>query len=540
MARPDITELGESLLSGKIERVRKQEKRAEKDQRKALLMGLGLQLGAGAVQSIFDRKQQNIADTILNSETRRLYNMTDLQNKEYMTYKQKLADQGLSVFDFEFNRHYEKRKALNEWEGINDKLFKAQDKLDREEATKAAEEQVKITNRLDKLYAGISTKEELVEQYKDRFNRPTNLLSYLGGKIGDAVTGQSQEEREAMVLEQIRKENLVPLEEYNTVVQLWKDSRNRKTKAALIENYVDDPYAPREYTTGIKEKADGTIILTKVKEVYDEAKGAWRATPIETETLGAEAVAKQVLAANRADGQFLTQALNSTNEKGRAALTAMNKEASKIDNHIERSAFIVSGATDILLNEEYRKTSLDPLQKESLEMLQNRIRNDEFAFKDDDGNIDFDGMKDYYDSTHAMLKSVTQGFKKPAATADQPQERTITDNQGNTMTATEERAAESEVMRNVDPKEKSFFRKYVIPEIPPENLMRINEVVNPFEWIDQAIDSRQEEMIRDLTARDPRDLSANELKALKKYGPKFPEIYTPYKRNIQSLLGSEN
>jgi len=44
MARPDITELGESLLSGKIERVRKQEKRAKKDQRKALLMGLGLQI----------------------------------------------------------------------------------------------------------------------------------------------------------------------------------------------------------------------------------------------------------------------------------------------------------------------------------------------------------------------------------------------------------------------------------------------------------------------------------------------------------------
>ena len=61
MARPDITELGESLLSGKIERVRRQEKRAEKDQRKALLMGLGLQLGAGAVQSFFNKKISNFA-----------------------------------------------------------------------------------------------------------------------------------------------------------------------------------------------------------------------------------------------------------------------------------------------------------------------------------------------------------------------------------------------------------------------------------------------------------------------------------------------
>ena len=61
MARPDITELGESLLSGKIERVRRQEKRARKDQRKALLMGLGLQLGAGAVQSFFNKKISNFA-----------------------------------------------------------------------------------------------------------------------------------------------------------------------------------------------------------------------------------------------------------------------------------------------------------------------------------------------------------------------------------------------------------------------------------------------------------------------------------------------
>jgi len=557
MARPDITELGESLLSGKIERVRKQEKRAEKNKRRDLLMGLGLQLGAGAVQSFFQRKDQDFQEKIMNSETQRLYKMTDLETKEYLNYKQNIFNEGMNTYDYEFGRMFESLEQQNKWVGINAKLAKQQTKLNRQEAEKYAKKQDEIVRRLDEAYAGTTTKDDLVAYLRDKNNRPTNILQAAGRWLGDKITGQSQDERDAMLLAKLKESHFIPNEDFITLSKLWDDSRNRTTKAKLIESFVEDPYAPVERTTGVTKDKDGTITLKRERLIYDETTGERFSQQLEDVKLGDKAIAREILAAEKRDADMLAQAMNVTNPQGREALAKMHKEANELDDPTERSAAILSGSLRIMMNDGFRKTEIDPVDRQAMEMLQNAIRNDEAGMftkdiMDESGKKvlrtepDMKAIEDYYGSVKAMMKAVLGTKATPVAAVDQPQKSTITDNQGNEMTAevvneaTEERAAESEVMRNVDPKEKSFFRKYVIPEIPPENLMRINEVINPFEWIDQAIDSRQEEMIKDLTARDPRDLSENELKALKKYGPKFPEIYTPYKRNIQSLLGSKN
>ena len=59
MARPDITELGESLLSGKIERVRKQEKEAKSFAKSEVLKTLGLQIGMGVANDYFKRDAED-------------------------------------------------------------------------------------------------------------------------------------------------------------------------------------------------------------------------------------------------------------------------------------------------------------------------------------------------------------------------------------------------------------------------------------------------------------------------------------------------
>lgn len=449
MARPDITELGESLLSGKIERVRKQEKRAEKSQRRAQLVGLGLQLGAGAVQSFFQRKDQDFQEKIMNSETQRLYKMTDLETKEYLSYKQNLFNEGKNTYDYEFGRKFEALEKQNKWVGISNKAAEQQRELNRQEAERYAKEQAELVRRLDEAYASTTTKDELANYLRDKNNRPTNILQAAGRWIGDKITGQSQDERDAALLAKLKESHFIPNEDFITLSKLWDDSRNRTTKAKLIESFVEDPYAPIERTTGIIRDKDGSVKLKKERLIWDEATGKRYSQQLEDVQLSDKAILKEMIAAEYRDGDMLSRAIAATNPEGREALAEMHKKANEIDDPTERSAAIVSGSLRIMMNNEFRKTEIDPVDRQAMEMLQNAIRNDEAGMftrdiMDESGKKvlrtepDIEAIKDYYGSVKGMMDAVLGTKATPEADVAQSQKVSITDDQGNTMTAVEE------------------------------------------------------------------------------------------------------
>ena len=462
MARPDITELGESLLSGKIERVRKQEKRAEKSQRRAQLVGLGLQLGAGAVQSFFQRKDQDFQEKIMNSETQRLYKMTDLETKEYLSYKQNLFNEGKNTYDYEFGRKFEALEKQNKWVGISNKAAEQQRELNRQEAERYAKEQAELVRRLDEAYASTTTKDELANYLRDKNNRPTNILQAAGRWIGDKITGQSQDERDAALLAKLKESHFIPNEDFITLSKLWDDSRNRTTKAKLIESFVEDPYAPIERTTGIIRDKDGSVKLKKERLIWDEATGKRYSQQLEDVQLSDKAILKEMIAAEYRDGDMLSRAIAATNPEGREALAEMHKKANEIDDPTERSAAIVSGSLRIMMNNEFRKTEIDPVDRQAMEMLQNAIRNDEAGMftrdiMDESGKKvlrtepDIEAIKDYYDSVKGMMNAVLGTKATPEADVAQSQKVSITDDQGNTMTASPVEEEEEKPSKKVTP-----------------------------------------------------------------------------------------
>jgi hypothetical protein len=195
MARPDITELGESLLSGKIERVRKQEKRAEKDQRKALLMGLGLQLGAGVVKSVFDNKVQDWATNEGVFAARAKHN-TALMSAQRTIDRQKEIDK----FEGSGVDYFYKTKVRPRIETIADQYFRDQG-IDRPsqkqlesfyhgEGYKIAEKMYSAHEKARAAIPMLGTAEERDAYLASKDKRPDSMFEILAAKI----QGRSKED----------------------------------------------------------------------------------------------------------------------------------------------------------------------------------------------------------------------------------------------------------------------------------------------------------------------------------------------------------
>jgi hypothetical protein len=236
MARPDITELGESLLSGKIERVRKQEKRAKKDQRKALLMGLGLQLGAGVAKSFFDDKVKDWATNESVFAARAKHN-TALMSAERTVARQKEIDK------FEGNGvdYFYTTKVRPRIESMADQYFRDQG-IDRPsekqlesfyhgEGYKIAEKMYGAHEKARAAIPMLGTAQERDAYLASVDKRPDSMFEIIGAKI----RGKSKEDYQR---EYLRSLELSPYAQSAKIINEAENVLLSTGDDFAAENYV--------------------------------------------------------------------------------------------------------------------------------------------------------------------------------------------------------------------------------------------------------------------------------------------------------------
>lgn len=277
MARPDITELGESLLSGKIERVRKQEKRARKDQRKALLMGLGLQLGAGVVKSVFDNKAQDWTTNEGVFAARAKHN-TALMSAERTIDRQKEIDK----FEGSGVDYFYKTKVRPRIETIADQYFRDQG-IDRPsekqlesfyhgEGYKIAEKMYSAHEKARAAIPMLGTAEERDAYLASKDKRPDSMFDILAAKI----QGKSKEDFQREYLRTIEmspyaQSAKIINEAENVLLTTGDDFAAEnyvkyKDKLARIENNVFKEVDRQEFLATPEKPYSGYIVYLEASD----------------------------------------------------------------------------------------------------------------------------------------------------------------------------------------------------------------------------------------------------------------------------------
>jgi len=227
MARPDITELGESLLSGKIERVRKQEKRAEKDQRKALLMGLGLQLGAGAVQSFFDKKVQDFSqnEKILASKVK--INSIRDQQVEWKGIKEQVVKSNMAQEDYFITQTKSALYRQHNYEKLKErlspsKLQEFEKMIEQQSRTKGLERSA-LFDTAGKELAEVVDADSFDAMVEKLNSRPKNIVQAGGNWLRKMFTGQDvQAEKEEVALEKLYRMGYIEANEFDVAMKQFR------------------------------------------------------------------------------------------------------------------------------------------------------------------------------------------------------------------------------------------------------------------------------------------------------------------------------
>lgn len=305
MARPDITELGESLLSGKIERVRKQEKRAEKDQRKALLMGLGLQLGAGVVNNYFKNKYNAFLkdERILQSKAR--INSIQASAEEWKSINDRIIATDKTRADYFIEQDFQALKDKHSWDDASVK--KMGNNAARTKQLQEWYEQAKISG-VEKATAfekaGIELQDVMSGKSFDELvilsnDKPSNMGAALL-KGFKAMTGRGPKKSEEQVLNELYQKGFIEAEEFSVAMSHFKKSGSlaAAVKATELLPSNDEIHSVTQQIVGDRlvtttEYYDAETQTDKKDVQYaalDDAKGIRESSRMITENLVRETV----------------------------------------------------------------------------------------------------------------------------------------------------------------------------------------------------------------------------------------------------------
>jgi len=360
MARPDITELGESLLSGKIERVRKQEKRAEKDHRKALLMGLGLQLGAGAVQSFFDKKVNDFTQNERILAAKAKMNSIRDQQTEWKGIQERIVKSDMSQEDYFINQQKEALYRQNNYEQLKERLSPAKlqefERMVEQQSRTEGLERSALFDRAGTELADVVDAESFDAMVEKLNNRPKNLAQAGGNWLRKMFTGRDvQAEKEEVALEKLYRMGYIESNEFDVAMKQFRKHGTMEAANAAA-NLVQEEGTT--ITTGleitethiIKEQKiwtkDGPTVV-RLKVDFDDPKANQKAI---------DAMVVENI-------QHIFK--NSLNEKGKAEWNKIVGNSGDLTKDPEMLSVLAGKMTDLLGNADY--VDQDKSQSKGLE-----------------------------------------------------------------------------------------------------------------------------------------------------------------------------
>jgi hypothetical protein len=348
MARPDITELGESLLSGKIERVRRQEKRAEKDQRKALLMGLGLQLGAGAVQSFFNKKVNDFSqnERILQAKAR--INSIQDQQTEWRGIKDRIVKSDMSQEDYFINQTKDALLKQYNYESLQERLspqkFKEFQEMIEQRSRTEGLERSSLFDKAGKELADVVDADSFDAMVEKLNTRPKNLGQATGNLLKRVFTGRDDQAlKEEEALTKLHQMGFIESAEFDVAMKQFRKhgTLEAANKAAnLVEKEgtwrvvaIDLTETHMAKTAKVMKNGEWVTVTTKVD--YDDPE-----------------------ANKRAIDEMLVDNLkrvfnNSLNEKGQAAWMKITANAEDLTKNPEALNDLTEQMMGLLENDEY-------------------------------------------------------------------------------------------------------------------------------------------------------------------------------------------
>jgi 3-methyladenine DNA glycosylase Tag len=355
MARPDITELGESLLSGKIERVRKQEKRAEKDQRKALLMGLGLQLGAGAVNSFFKDKYTNFLKDERIMQSRAKLNTVKSSAEEWKSINDRIISTDKTVDDYFIEQDLKALKEKHSWDEQKFGNKASQAKILKEWSDAARLSGLEKAAAFKK--AGTELKDVMSVESFDQLavimnDRPANLGSAIFNKL-KSLGGRAPKMSEEEVLNSLYKKGYLEAEEFSVAMSQFKKTGSLAA-AAEATNLLPE----RDEIYSVEQKVVGDRVVTTTKYYDAETnrdKEDVTTTPI-TDTEALKADAKMVV--ENLIRETVKNTFNDTGRKAWAAWIKDNNIAEKTPQELSEALYEVMQNDDNIDTKRVSDTNL--------------------------------------------------------------------------------------------------------------------------------------------------------------------------------------